>query len=77
MELYFNMSYEILGQTRTVDLVTGGSSIPVTDANKADYINKVFLHEFANVQSNIFASSSMNVRLRAAKHLVLTILQLF
>lgn len=42
MELYFNMSYEILGQTRTVDLVAGGSSIPVTDANKADYINKVF-----------------------------------
>ena len=60
MELYFNMSYELLGQTRTVDLISGGSSIPVTEANKADYINKVHAYICIPIVSLLYGTALLS-----------------
>ncbi|OQR92752.1 HECT E3 ubiquitin ligase [Achlya hypogyna] len=36
----FELSYEVFGQIKTVELVPGGKDIPVTRANRADYVAK-------------------------------------
>ncbi|KAF8562320.1 hypothetical protein P879_10571, partial [Paragonimus westermani] len=38
MDLYFSTEYEILGEVKTHELKPGGAEIPVTEANKAEYL---------------------------------------
>ena len=42
--LYFSTELQTLGETIVVDLVEGGRALPVTDANKADYVQLVAQH---------------------------------
>lgn len=35
----FSITYEFFGENRTVDLIEGGSSIPVTNENRAEYVD--------------------------------------
>ena len=39
--LYWTVSSSVLGETRTEELVPGGSTLPVTDENKASYTRAV------------------------------------
>ncbi|KIH62644.1 HECT-domain protein [Ancylostoma duodenale] len=39
MELYFVADYELLGELKTHELKPGGTDIPVTEANKLEYIS--------------------------------------
>ncbi|KAA3675739.1 NEDD4-like E3 ubiquitin-protein ligase WWP1, partial [Paragonimus westermani] len=47
MDLYFSTEYEILGEVKTHELKPGGAEIPVTEANKAEYLDLVVNWRFS------------------------------
>ncbi|XP_072037626.1 E3 ubiquitin-protein ligase NEDD4-like [Amphiura filiformis] len=48
LDLTFAVDEESFGQTKTTELKPGGSNIPVTNANKAEYIHIVIQWRFVN-----------------------------
>lgn len=38
LQLYFAQDYEVLGETKTIELKPGGGNIPVTEENKEEYV---------------------------------------
>lgn len=48
LELTFSVDDEKFGERRTIDLKPGGRDIPVTNENKQEYVEYVFLHLFVS-----------------------------
>ncbi len=43
LEMYFSVDYETLGEVKAHDLVEGGADKLVTDENKEEYVEYVFV----------------------------------
>jgi E3 ubiquitin-protein ligase HUWE1 len=44
LELFFTAETQVFGEYTTTDLIEGGSKLPVTDDNKADYVRLISHH---------------------------------
>lgn len=79
LELYFNTSFDLLGQVENVELKPGGNEIKLTEENKAEYIElmsswrftrgveeqtRAFLHGFNEVMHSLPSAWSLSVTRR-------------